>query len=257
MTVMDDDVQPVTAMEPIPVHLSDVDLALIRGSAEFTPVFGAWQTLQFQGVAAETQVPQPLFPADLKRRRGWIQVNYSLPNPQQIEGSITSPGANANVASLGSGVPAGWYTAKWSVDLDGTPGAGDVNNFKLTAPNVATGGTISLTSENNGAVGHYAQDDVEIYVGANNATVIAVKTIAAGTAGAIYSAQLVLIPIAPGNGYVVVGTLNQVGNGTSPGGGRIYAGQRWEIKGHTGLYVIGDGATALNVVTLTERDQGD
>jgi hypothetical protein len=248
---MSDQEVELAALEPVPIKLDETSLAAIRSAAEFTPVFGVWQTLILQGLPADLQ-PIQILPQDYRRRKCYIQVNGTIAGPQQTSGSVTSPGANAIVASLGAGVPAGWYIAKWAVDLDGTVGAIDQNNFKLTAPNVNTGGTINISSENNPLVGHYPQDDVEIYVPTGNATVIAVKTVAAGTVGAIYSAQLTLIPVIPGNGFVLVGTLGQVSNGQ---GGRIMVGQKWEIKNHGALYLAGDGASAVSVVILVESDQ--
>lgn len=121
----------LSEIEPVPVTLSDRDKEFIRAKAEFTPVFGSWQTFIFAGVAAETK-PQVFMPADLKRRRATFYVS----------------GAGA--------------------------------------------------------------------------------------------------------GYVLVGALGQVSNGQ---GGRIYSGQRWKLENHSLLYIAGDGASALNVALLIERDQ--
>lgn len=228
-------------LEPIPV--------VIRDAAEFTPVWGAWQTLLFQGIATETQ-PLQILPTDKQRRRAYIQVRPQLGSPAQNENSVTSPGAGATILTItAASIAPGWYTVNWAVELDGTPGAGDVDNFILKGPSLGAG----LTSANDGAVGRYPQSPVTIYVASGNALALTVKTVAAGTAGAIYTAQVTLTPLVVPGGYVLVGTLGQVSNGQ---GGRIYAGDpRWELKAHGLLYIAGDGVTALTVTVLVERDQ--
>jgi hypothetical protein len=107
-----------------------------------------------------------------------------------VEGSVTSPGANSNIASFGiNQVIPGSYTVQWTVELDGTPGAGDVDNFRLryNAINI-------LTSVNDGAIGRYPQNTVQLTAIANPAGALLVQSIAAGTAGAVYSAQMTVTP---------------------------------------------------------------
>jgi hypothetical protein len=239
-------------MTPIPIRLSEEDRAMIRGADEFTPVFSSWQNITFTGIAADTGQPQPLIQANLKRRRAYFQVRQTLGTPAQNEGSVTTPGANVAIVTIATTAMApGWYTVNWAVDLDGTPGAGDVNNFILKGPGLGSG----VTADNNGAVGHWQQDPVLMYVPAGNATALSVRSILAGTAGAIYTAQVTLSPVQGPTGYVLVGTYGQVSNGQ---GGRVYTTDpRWEIRGHGLLYIVGDGVTAMNITVLEELDQGE
>lgn len=110
-----------------------------------------------------------------------------VPESHQGEGSVTSPGAAATITSFS--LPAGGWTLNWTIELAGTPAAGDANNFQLTL-----GAVQELVSINPGAVaGPLQQNGVQVQVPAGGATV-AVKSIAAGTAGAIYTAQLVALP---------------------------------------------------------------
>lgn len=106
----------------------------------------------------------------------------------EVTGSVTSPGAAAVIASISllAGVT---YSVNWSVELGGTVGAGDANNFQL---NASFGQP--LTSENAGAVGVYPQIPTTITVGTLG--FIRVSSIAAGTVGAVYTANIDITPIA-------------------------------------------------------------
>ncbi len=236
-------------IEPIPVTLSGDTLAAIRQAAEFTPVTSSWQTYVLTGVAAEATQQVPLLPTDTERIRAWVQVN-SVPTAisSDFEGSVAAPGANGNVLliSAGSLPPPGVYRVDWKVGLDGTPAVADLNNFKLVY------GPVLLNAINNPVVGEYPQPSVTITIPVGNVSTLSVKAIGAATAGTVYSAQIVLTALTVFNGYVNVGTLGQVQNGQ---GGRVYAGQKWEIRAHDILYFTGDGSTPLTVVVNVERDQ--
>lgn len=229
-------------MEPIPVKL-------IQDAAEFTPVTGAWQSFSMVGVAAETTQQVQLLPTDKRRRRAWLQVN-TVPTEitTEFEGSAAAPAANGNVLLIGTGAlpPPGTYTVNWKVGLDGTVSAADLNNFKLVF------GSVLLNGINNPVVGEYPQPPVSITILPGNANTLSVKAIGASTVGSTYSAQITLTPMQVFNGFINVGTLGQVQNGQ---GGRVYAGQKWEIRAHDMVYFTGDGATPLNVTVLVERDQ--
>ncbi len=96
---------------------------------------------------------------------------------------------------------------------------------------------------------------MQIYVPAGNGTAVSVRAIAAGTVGAIYSAEVTLIPLAVPGGFVLVGQYGQVQNGQ---GGKLVPGDpRWELRSHSPLWIAGDGVTALYVTLLVERDQGE
>jgi hypothetical protein len=241
MTTPDTDA-PVTDIPP-------VDVRIIQQAAEFTPVFSSWQTYLLQGIATEATQQVPLIAMDPRRRRAWVQVN-SVPSPTtfEFEGQAAAPGANANVLliAVGSLPPPGQYTVSWKVGLDGTVSAADLNNFKLSF------GGVLLNSINNPVVGEYPQAPVTIIIPPGNTNPVSIRSIGAATAGTIYSAQVTFTSIVQYNGYISVGTLGQVQNGQ---GGRLYAGQKWEIKAHRGLYFTGDGSTPLTVVVNEERDE--
>jgi hypothetical protein len=107
--------------------------------------------------------------------------------PLETEGTVAAPGALSTICSIAN-VPAGTYTVNWLVQLAGTPAAADANNFQLV--NGATG---LVLSANQGAVGEYPQDPVEIVVPA--VQTVKIVNIGAATAGSIYTAQLALIPV--------------------------------------------------------------
>lgn len=238
---------PGTGFESVPVKLDPDDLAAIRAVKEFTPVFGAWQTLVFLGLAAETAA-QVLLPADLRRRKATIRIQGTGVS-QVTQGSRTTPAANSTIANFpAASLVAGTYTLNWAVDLDGTPGAGDTNNMELLGTGFLPGSPV--IAEFNGAVGHYPQTPIELTIPTGVANPLKVQAIGAGTAGAIYSAEMSLTPW-PATGYVLVGAQGQVGNGQ---GGRLYTGQDWKLENHAPLYIAGDGVTPLTVTVLVERD---
>jgi hypothetical protein len=149
--------------------------------------------------------PLPIMQRRYRREKARILVATLNPvgTGAYVEGQSTAPAANAIITGASISATAlvpGWYTLKWSVDFDGTPGAGEVNNVKITGP--PTGGTLA-TAICNGAVGHYPQEDIEIYVSSTNASSLNARAIAAGTAGAIYSVAMALIPLALNTGSVV------------------------------------------------------
>lgn len=107
-------------------------------------------------------------------------------------GSQTAPAALTAIATLTPG--AGLWTASAVLQLTGTPGAGELNNFGLYA-----GATQVAQYVNQGAIfGPFAYPPTVVRVPA--ATAIAIQNVGVGTAGAIYSAQLQLAPYLLGAG---------------------------------------------------------
>lgn len=98
------------------------------------------------------------------------------------EGSVTSPAAGATITS--QALAAGTYTVSWSVQLSGTLAAADANNFGLY-----NGATLVATSLNTATAGTYPQPTVTVVIPGGGAT-LAIKAIALGTVGAVYTAQL-------------------------------------------------------------------
>jgi hypothetical protein len=233
--------QPIE-MEPIPV--------IIQQASEFTAVYSAWETFLFTGIAQET-LPQPFLPQDIRRRRAYFKVaGLTTGAPASAQGSVTSPGATATIATItAASIAPGFYNILWNVSLSGTLAAGDTNNFRLRQ-----GSTAIATAANIPVAGTYPQPTIgPIFL--SGASSINVVSIAAGTVGAVYGAEIQLDPVssAAGNGFVLVGELNKVANGV---GGRLYPGQAWETHSHAAVWIAGDGVTPGLVVTLeVERDE--
>lgn len=130
--------------------------------------------------------------------------------PMAKQGSVTSPGSLVSVAQItAANLIPGTYTVQWAVDLDGTVSATDVNNFQLSSALVP--GT-PLASENNGAAGHYQQLPVQITIPVGNAANLTIRSNAAGTAGAIYSAEMTLTPV-PGDEVSLYREIGGAGGG--------------------------------------------
>lgn len=137
-------------------------------------------------------VPIPLTSVDVQPIQGpctllgWSIRDALGEGPGSASGSVTSPGATTQIAATAS-LPPGTYTVSWSVSLAGALGAGDANNFELadSAGNV-------VASVNSQAAGTYPQAVIQVTT--TLAGVFKVSSIAAGTVGAIYSAQLAVTP---------------------------------------------------------------
>lgn len=103
-------------------------------------------------------------------------------------GQVTSPGAAAVIATVN--VPPGTYQISWTVTLEGTTATADANNFELTI----FGQGVVATSVNGSAAGTVAPQITLIKNVGTGTGQVAVKSIAAGTVGAIYGAQLEVVP---------------------------------------------------------------
>lgn len=187
--------------EAIPVHIASSNAKPVRSAA---PEYGdtmTWSVDTFVNMGR----PLMILPRRYRRSKAKIYV-ASLGGPilagselsQEFEGTVTSPGANANVVNVGAGaIPVGTYQVQWVVELDGTVSATDVDNFKL----IINGLTV-LNSVNDGAIGRYPQPNVTVTITGSGAQ--SVKAVAAGTVGAQYSAQLVFTPVlAPTSALII------------------------------------------------------
>lgn len=109
------------------------------------------------------------------------------PASHQAEGSVTSPAAGTTVTSLA--LPSGGWTLNWLVQVSGTVGAPEVDNFQLVSA-----GTLLDTSINGNTVGQpYQQQPSQVQIPIGGATVL-VRNSALATVGAVYAAQLVATP---------------------------------------------------------------
>lgn len=117
---------------------------------------------------------------------GWSANGGAGTTDTPVTGSATAPAAGATIASVSLGN--GTYTVEWTVELTGTPGAGDVDNVQLLI-----GATVIANSVNLGAVGDYQQEEAAITVTGGPLT-LAAKAIGVGTAGATYKINMTVIP---------------------------------------------------------------
>lgn len=152
---------------------------------------------------AATQVSQIVLTPQFQKLNVRIE-HVLITGPSQgtagvvAEGSVTSPGAAATIATITSAnLPPGPYTLNWKVQLDGTVSATDLNNFKVNGP---PGSILIATGTNDAAVGSYPQLPVQFTQPFVNPVAVSVKSIAAGTVGAIYSASM---DITPNGGYPI------------------------------------------------------
>ena len=104
--------------------------------------------------------------------------------------SSATPGAGTTVATQAAS--AGTFLLSWTVTLATAAAAGDAGNFGLYA-----GSVLLATSVNPGTIGTYPQQAVTTYLGA--AATVAVKNIAAGSTGAVYTAALTVTPLQSGD----------------------------------------------------------
>lgn len=171
-------------------------------------------------------------------------MGYSLRDathdvPAQKYGTVTSPGASANIVQI-TGLPAGTYLINWQVELSGTLAAADANNFELTSSSGA-----AFQSENPGAAGVYPQPQAEITVGTGGT--LQIIAIAAGTTGAVYSAQLSLLVPVSGNSLIELqdgnNALAEISLGPGDSESRWFGGDGVHVRGQINLHFI-QGAAA-------------
>lgn len=111
-----------------------------------------------------------------------------------LENSVTTPGANTSIVSLQNTLPLGLVSIQWAVELDGTLAAVDGDNFQLRFNNA----TIA-TSANDPVAGRYPQNTIQLFIPNPPPTALVIRNSAAGTAGAIYTAQITVTPIGGGD----------------------------------------------------------
>lgn len=111
----------------------------------------------------------------------------AVPASHQAEGTQTSPAAATTIVSLA--LPSGGWTLNWLVQVAGTVGAPEVDNFQLVSA-----GNLLDTSINGNVVGQpYQQQPSQVQIPIGGATVLVRNNVLA-TVGAVYAAQLVATP---------------------------------------------------------------
>ena len=125
---------------------------------------------------------------------------------QDATGSVTSPGAGANVSgTIGAvNLPAGLYQVTTTIYIDGTPVAGtDDDNMKI---NQSSGAQFHLIVPITGV-----PVTQTFFLTFNGAQTIGVSASSAGTAGAVYHAQITAtqLPIAGASGNLAIGVTQE------------------------------------------------
>ena len=121
------------------------------------------------------------------RLMGWSLNDGTGTDSLTMDATAAAPAAGATIVSLS--LPNGLYTVAWTVELGGTPGAGDIDNVALDI-----GATQVAQSANLGAVGIYIQPVAEVSV-VNGPLVLAAKAIGAATVGSTYRVQATITQI--------------------------------------------------------------
>lgn len=130
---------------------------------------------------------------------GWSLLDAISTNDLTVDQSVAAPGAGVQVAALS--LPAGTYNVEWTFELTGTPGAGDVDNVRVTL-----GAATLATSVNLGAVGNYQQEELEADVVTGPVSIV-FKAIGAATAGTTYKIEANALPTANNLGVIQDGSM--------------------------------------------------
>jgi len=111
------------------------------------------------------------------------QAQGTIPGYQAAQGSVTSPTTTETLVSVT--VPPGTYTVQWSVELSGTIGGDETNNFALY-----NGQTFVAESVNPAAAGTYPQAAQTFTVTAAHPTISIHAGGVTPTTGAVYTGIL-------------------------------------------------------------------
>ena len=128
---------------------------------------------------------------------GWSVNDGVAQQGLTVDQSANAPAAGATIASISLGN--GEYLVEWTLTLSGTPGAGDVNNVKLSI-----GATQLATSVNLGVAGNYPQEEVNASVTFGPLT-LAWQAIGNAVAGSVYTIEANITPVGISTGTVFDG----------------------------------------------------
>lgn len=180
---------------------------------------------------------------------GWSLRDATGDIPANVEGTVLSPGALATIATTAS-LPAGTYAIAWSVFLQGAPGAGDANNFQLR-----DSAGVVVGSVNPGVAGAYPQNPVEVTTTVAGA--VFVQSIAAGTVGVTYGAEISVQPTLAPNTVVEIQDGNQVlGESCIPANGsdtEIMPGDGLHVSQRIHLHIVSGAVTGVVYARLARQ----
>ena len=233
--------------EPVVVHIASSNATPVRPAA---PEFGSVNTWVVDTLAIQGK-PTQILTRRYRRHKARLYVASLGPlgAGQSVQGSVTSPGANANIAQITAvGLVPGTYTVQWSVQLDGTLGAGDGNNFKITGPGLGGG----IISANDPTAGHYQQNSFQLFVPPGNATALSIRSVAAGTVGAIYTGQLTITPQPSLSAILFLSHRQEYLTGVTPPNGiqvlSVPFNMDWESQQPLYATITGVGPVSVSVV---------
>lgn len=172
---------------------------------------------------------------------GWSLRDATNDIAFQAEGSVVSPGANTTVVQLTS-IPAGIYDVTWEVALQGAAAAADADNFQLK-----NGATLVEISINPGAAGTYPQVGARITVLAGGT--VSIQSVAAGTVGVTYLAQIEIVPVARADSVVEIQDVGNILGEIAPLGNvsdTVYFGDLGvPCQGQIKLHVVSGAVTGV------------
>jgi len=115
-----------------------------------------------------------------------------------VDQSANAPAAGATIAS--TVLPVGTYQVSWTLELTGTPGAGDADNVQLVL-----GATQVDQSVNAGAVGTYGPFTTQVEVDLVSQT-LAAKAIGNAVAGSVYRVKLTVTAVGQQSATILDGS---------------------------------------------------
>lgn len=120
-----------------------------------------------------------------------IDSNFIGP-PIHIAGTVTAPAQNSIIAGpiLAASIPAGYYDVECQIGFGGTAEATAFANFALTRAGSAIHQRLTCRNAVNTLVTHTFK---RMYF--NGSQTALIQNLDAGSAGSIYIAQLILIPV--------------------------------------------------------------
>jgi len=234
---------------PIPVHIASYGSTPIR---PVSPEFGTCVTWSVDTLA---NMGQPLRLLTRRYRRTKAKIIISNLGPfgaaAGAQGTQAAPAANTQICVIAaSTVVPGWYMIKWNVNLSGTTGAPEEDNFQLRL-----GASTLDTSSNPGAAGSFPQSDYgPVYI--NNQGVAIRSGTNVATAASVYGADVQIVPVnaPPGGGNIILNShQEQLMQPTAPAGAIIATAPitiEWENQNP--LYAVvapgGNGPVQVAVV---------
>jgi hypothetical protein len=177
---------------------------------------------------------------------GWSLADGATPQALTVDQSAAAPGAGATIATIN--LNNGAFIVEWTLELTGTPAAGDVDNVQLFI-----GATLIDTSVNPGAVGNYPQEEVQPSV-SFGLTALAWKTIGAATAGSVYKVQANIAQVNAANATIFDGAQAVGFPSMPPGSAQTVWFEKYGVQVRNSVSVQATLGTISGVLYYTMMD---